>query len=122
MTRRVVCSLILLLAFAAISQAADVTGKWTAQVPARDGGTREQVFTFKAEGGALTGTMSGFRGNEIPITDGKIDGDNISFKAKVEFGGNSIEWTFTGVVSGDEMKLKREGGRGPQEFTAKRVK
>jgi hypothetical protein len=122
MAKRIVCALTMLIALAAMVQAADVTGKWTAQVPARDGGTREQIFNFKSDGGSLTGTMTGFQGNEIPLSDGKIDGNNVSFKAKVEFGGNSIEWTFTGVVSGDEMKLKREGGRGPQEFTAKRVK
>jgi hypothetical protein len=40
-----------------------------------------------------------------------------------EFNGNQMKWTFTGTVAGDEMKLKRAGGRGePREFTAKRVK
>jgi hypothetical protein len=102
--------------------AADVTGKWVAQVPGREGQTREQTFTLKAEGAKLTGTVSG-RQNETPISDGKVDGDNISFTVKMERGGNTVEQKYSGTVSGDEMKLKREGGQGQaREFTAKRAK
>jgi hypothetical protein len=37
-------------------------------------------------------------------------------------GGNTVKLTFTGVVSGNEMKLKREGGQGQaREFVAKRA-
>ena len=39
--------------------AADVTGKWTAQVPGRGGQTTETTFNFKADGSKLTGTVSG---------------------------------------------------------------
>jgi hypothetical protein len=101
---------------------ADVTGKWTAQVPSRQGGTREQTFNFKADGDKLTGSISGRQG-DIAITEGKITGDTISFTVKVEYGGNSVEQKYTGAVSGEEIKFKREGGQGPaREFTAKRAK
>jgi hypothetical protein len=67
--------------------------------------------------------MSGFQGREIQLSDGKVTGDSLSFTAKVEFGGNAIEWKYTGTVSGDEIKMKREGGQGPpREFVAKRAK
>jgi hypothetical protein len=116
-----ITTLLFTLAFAAL--AADVTGKWTAQVPGRGGQTRETTFTFKADGSTLTGSMSGFQGNDFPISDGKIDGDNVSFKVVLEFNGNSITQNFSGTVSGDEMKLKREGGRGgPTDIVAKRAK
>lgn len=102
--------------------AADVTGKWTAQVPSRQGGTREQTFTFKVDGDKLTGTVSG-RQSDVAITEGKISGDTISFTVKMEYGGNSVEQKYTGTVSGDEIKFKREGGQGPaREFTAKHAK
>src|SRR5262245_44372194 len=112
--------------FAALSLvwAADVNGKWTAQVPGRDGQTREMTFTFKAEGEKLTGTMSGQRGNS-EITDGKISGDQISFTVKINFQGNERKFLYKGTISGDDMKVTRtvEGGNmPPQEFTAKRVK
>lgn len=114
--------IILLASFALMAAAADVAGKWVAQVPGRDGQTRETVYNFKADGAALKGTMSGFQGNQIDISDGKIDGDKISFVVKMEFNGNAIEMKYSGVVAGDEIKMKRSTQRGDQEFTAKRSK
>lgn len=117
----IVCSA--LLAVAAF--AADVTGKWTAQVPGRDGQTRDVTYNFKADGSTLTGTTSGFRGQELPISDGKVEGDNVAFKVKMEFNGNSIVLNYAGKVAGDEIKMTqtREGGEGqPREFVAKRAK
>jgi hypothetical protein len=109
---------LLLLCFS-FALVADVTGKWVAQVPSRQGGTREQTFNFKTNGDKLTGTISGRQG-DVAITDGKISGDTITFTVKVEYGGNSVEQKYTGTVSGDEIKFKREGGQGgPREFTAK---
>ena len=116
--------LIGLLALTAL--AADVSGKWTASMPGRGGQTREATFTFKADGNTLTGTVSGFRG-EMPISDGKIEGDQISFTQTMEFNGNSIKLLYKGTVAGDEIKFTRtraggEGNQGrTQEFTAKRA-
>jgi hypothetical protein len=110
-----------LLSLAAL--AADVTGKWTAQVPGRNGQTREATFNFKVDGSTLTGTVSG-RGGDMPIADGKIDGDTISFTQTMEFNGNSMKFMYTGKVSGDEIKFSRtrDGGDGQaQEFSAKRA-
>ncbi|MBA3976430.1 MAG: hypothetical protein C0504_19660 [Candidatus Solibacter sp.] len=122
MTKRTVLLLCLALALAMVCPAADVTGKWVAQIPGRDGELRESTFELKADGATLTGTMSG-RGEPAPIADGKIDGDKISFTVTREFGGNTMKWTFTGTVAGDEIKMKREGGPGePREFAAKRAK
>jgi hypothetical protein len=109
-------ALCLLAVFAAL--AADVTGKWTAQVPGRSGQTREQTFNLKADGQTLTGTVSGRQG-DVQISNGKIDGDKISFTVA----GGQGEQKYTGTVSGDEIKFKREGGQGAaREFTAKRAK
>jgi hypothetical protein len=110
-----------LLALTAL--AADVSGKWTAQVPGRGGQTREQTFNLKADGNMLTGTVSGRMG-DTPIADGKIDGDTISFTQTMEFNGNSMKLIYKGTVSGDEIKFTRtrDGGEGQaQEFTAKRA-
>jgi len=118
-------------ALAVTAMAADVTGKWVAEVEGRGGQTREITFNFKVDGNTLTGTMSGFRG-DMPISDGKIDGDQISFKRVMEFNGNSFTIVYKGVVSasGDEIKFTttREGGEGgggragrAREFTAKRA-
>ncbi|MBL8220496.1 MAG: hypothetical protein JNL62_14780 [Bryobacterales bacterium] len=114
--------LTLLLVFSTVLVAADVTGKWTAQVPGRDGTPRAQTFELKAEGDKLTGTVDSGRGEPGPIADGKVSGDTVSFTLTREFGGNTIKWTYTGTVSGNEIKFKRTGGQGePREFTAKKA-
>jgi hypothetical protein len=105
---------------------ADISGKWTAQVPGRDGQPQETTFTFKVEGDKLTGAVSGRQG-DTPIADGKISGDEISFTVTRERQGATIKQLYKGKVSGDEIKFTRsvEGGQGnrpPVEFTAKKAK
>lgn len=117
-------SAILVVGAIALVQAAGIDGKWVAQVPGQGGQTRETTFTFKADGGKLTGTVAGMQG-EVAIEDGTIKGDDISFTQTIERQGNKIKLVYTGKVSGDEIKLTRkiEGmDRPPSEFTAKRVK
>jgi hypothetical protein len=119
--RSILCALALA---GGLLAAANVTGKWTANVPGRDGQTREVTYNLKADGNTLTGTMPGRGGQEIQITDGKIDGDTITFKTKMEFNGNTMIMNYTGKVEGDTIKFtsKREGGeQPPREFTAKRA-
>jgi len=122
--RVLVCAVAVLAVFVAVAAAADVSGKWTAQVPGRGGETRETTFNFKADGDKLTGTMSGMQGNEIAISDGMVSGDDISFSVSMSFNGNDVKLLFKGKVSGSEIKFtrQREGGQGRvQEFTAKKV-
>ena len=123
-TRVMFLSVCFVFAALTLAWAADVTGKWTAQVPGRGGQTRETTFNLKAEGTKLTGTVSGMQG-DVPITDGKVDGDNISFVTVVKFNDNEFKLTYKGKVSGDEIKFTRvrEGGDQPAaEFTAKKAK
>jgi len=113
----------------AIPAAADVaaptgvTGKWTAQVPGRDGQTREVTFNLKAAGEKLTGTMSGRQG-DVEITDGKVKGDEVSFDVTMNMQGNAMKMTYKGKVAGDEIKFTRhrEGSDRTSEFTAHRAK
>jgi hypothetical protein len=123
-----VVTIALVLSFALM--AADVSGKWTYEQPGRGGGPgRPVTITLKQDGTKLTGQVPGMgRGDNPPppteITDGKVDGNMVSFTVKREMGGNTIVQKFEGTVSGDEMKLKitRDGQNGPQtnEVTAKR--
>jgi len=99
--------------------AADVTGKWSFDTQGRNG-PMTQTLTLKQDGGSLSGTVTGGRGGEVQISDGKVDGNNVSFSVVREFRGNQMTIKYHGVISGDEMKLTIETGRGPQEVTAKR--
>jgi hypothetical protein len=105
--------------------AADVTGKWSWEAPGRGGqGTRTQSMTLKADGAKLTGSLEGPQG-PTEITDGKIDGDNVSFMVVREMNGNTMKMAYKGTLSGDDLKLTMtmEGSdRPPREFAAKRAK
>jgi hypothetical protein len=111
----------LVIALVSVSVAADVNGTWKGQRPGRDGNMMDVTFKFQSSGSQLTGSTM-IRDNEVPISEGKIDGDNISFVVKMEFGGNSVKMIYTGKVSGSEMKLKsqREGSDRVMEFSLKK--
>jgi opacity protein-like surface antigen len=123
MTRKLLLLLTITALFAGAALAADVTGKWTAQVPGRGGETREMTFDLKAEGANLTGTVSGAQGQPNKISEGKVNGNEISFVVTIERNGNTMKQTYTGTLAGDEIKMKRQRQQGePVEFTAKRAK
>jgi len=115
---RIACSLVLLLA---VALAGDISGKWTGDMPGRGGDTTPTTFTFKVDGGKLTGTMTGPQG-DIPLQEGKVTGDQVSFSTTLDFGGNSVKLLYKGTVSADQIKMtrEREGGGTPREFTIKR--
>lgn len=137
MTKKLIFVFTILLVVAFVAMAADITGKWVAEQPGRNGGPARQItFDLKADGATLTGTMTGGMGGgprrggvaavprALAISDGTIDGNNISFTVKVEFNGNTMVSKYEGTLSGDELKLKvnREGRNGAttSELTAKR--
>ena len=106
----VVTTILLILAIGAF--AADVSGKWTYEQAGRNGGPgRPVTITLKQDGNKLTGSVPGFgRGGDNPpppseITNGKVDGDKVSFEIVREMGGNKMTTKYTGTVSGDELKL-----------------
>ena len=106
------CALFALVSMVAF--AASVDGKWTSEAMGKGG---PQTYTFKSSGTTLTGTVEGGRGGSVEITNGKIDGDNISFDVVREMRGNSMTMKYTGTVSGNTMKLSVDMGRGPREMT-----
>ena len=112
---------ILMAVFALTASAADVTGTWkgTAETP---NGTIERTFVFKVDGDKLTGETTSQMMGKSTITDGKVDGDNLSFSIKVNFQGNDMVLSYKGKVTGDTMKLTSEFPGGPTiEWNAKRT-
>jgi hypothetical protein len=109
--------------------AADFNGKWTAEMQGRNG-TQTVTFDFHVDGSTLTGKISTPRG-DMDISNGKVDGDNISFDQVMNFNGNSFTIIYKGKADGDNIKFTRTFGNGgngspggnrpPQEFTAKRA-
>jgi len=124
-----VTTILLVLAFAAV--AADVSGKWVYEQAGRGGGNPVKVtLTLKAEGSKLSGNVSrpGRDGNvmDTAISEGKVDGNNVSFKTTMEMGGNTMTTEYTGTLAGDDLKLKitrpgRDGAPMTSEVAAKRA-
>jgi len=90
-----------------------ITGLWR-PVPAAGGesgflaflGGSNTVFTLRQDGSKLSGSVEGtgtsfFGGGDVPspITEGKVDGDQVTFKA-----GNG---TYVGTLKGDQLELAR---------------
>lgn len=119
MTFRTILACIPAFLFAAAAFAADPSGTWTAKVPGRGDTLIDSTFVFQVDGEKLTGTVDSLQG-KVPISDGKIAGETITFVVADKERGDQ---TFKGTVSGDEIKMTRTGRRGePRPFTAKRAK
>jgi len=101
--------------------AADVDGKWAGSIAGPAGDTPIN-FTFKADGEKLTGSTVGLDGAEVPISEGKIDGKNITFKVSLDFGGMPFVISYKGVVSPEEIKMTGSFFEMPFEFVLKKAK
>jgi hypothetical protein len=110
----------LLLLLTGLTFAADVDGKWSGTI-STPGGDMPVSFTFKADGANLTGSTLGMEGNQVPIKDGKIDGNNISFTVSFDMGGQEMKISYKGVVAADQIKLSGEAMGQPFEFTVKKA-
>jgi len=122
--KKVLLSLFVMLAVtfaAAPARAADVDGKWAGSIDTPMGAF-PVGFTFKADGATLTGTQTGMDGMEIPIKNGKIDGDKISFVVTIDFGGMAFDLNYTGVVKPEEVALTIDIMGMPMSVTVKKSK
>jgi hypothetical protein len=117
--------LALLVSMSVTAQAADVNGTWTWTQPAQGNRPeRTSILKLKTEGDKLTGTING-RQEDIKITDGKVTGDEVSFKvSRAGQNGNTFTQKYTGKVSGDSIKGKvtfeRNGEEQTRDWEAKR--
>ena len=95
---------ILVAAFAVAASAADITGTWKASMETPNG-AMETTYVFKVDGAKLTGTVSSPMGGDTAISEGKVEGDNVTFTVAMSFNGNDFKMGYTGKVTGNEMKL-----------------
>jgi hypothetical protein len=114
MVRRSLVSLVLVLCCAAVCFAGDFNGLWEGSVKMPDGQELQLAFTFKVDGENVTGTVRSPMG-EVPISNGKIKGDEITFD--VEFGPNKIG--HLGTLKDDAIDMKSHGPWGDSQFMLK---
>jgi hypothetical protein len=123
---RRILSILAVFSLAAFGAAID--GKWTGQskVTTKKG---EQTFIVtldaKSDGDKLTGSFTmgaGRRARPVEIKDGKISGDKITFSTTMQNKQSERTLQWQDVLSGEELKLTRQGGRarGLTEITLKK--
>jgi hypothetical protein len=112
----------ILAAFACTTAfASSVEGKWKATFNTQMG-TQNYTYEFHLDGSKVTGTATNDRG-PIPIAEGKLDGDTITFVEPLSFDGNNIRIEYTGNVDGDKIKFTRKVGEfATEELVAERSK
>jgi len=115
--------LVSMMVFTLAALAADISGNWKATAEGPNG-SMERTFVFKVEGSKVTGETTSSMMGKSTITDGKIDGDTVTFTITANFGGNDVKINYKGKVSGNEIRFTSEmaGGGGGQaiEWLAKK--
>jgi hypothetical protein len=96
-----------LVAFVLCAWGADVTGTWKGSIDTPNGAI-ESTFTFKVDGAKLTGTVDSGAMGKSDISEGKVDGDKLSFTVVRDFNGQEFRMNYKGAVGADEIKLTIE--------------
>jgi hypothetical protein len=122
--------LTLFLILAAPLQAQDATGTWELSYETQRG-ARTLTVTLVQEETTVTGTatlqMMGPPGGgggggtrEVEISDGKMEGDQLSFTLNMGMGERTFSQSFVATVTGDTMEGTMTTPRGENPFTGTR--
>lgn len=110
-----------LVAAPGIANAADnanVAGTWNLAVEMPNGTGTPSVI-FKQDGGNLTGTYKGRRGDSD--LKGTISGNDIQWTVTLKTPNGELDIEYSGTVDGDTMKGKVSSPMGEATFTGKRA-
>ena len=121
--RSLLVGAVLAVCFAPIAIAADITGNWAGSVTVGDN-QHNLTYNFKQDGEKLSGTVALVGGEPIPLNDGKVQGDKVTFFVQADRGGTLTKYVMEGAIKGDEITLttKTDGGPDISPMTLKRVK
>jgi len=122
-----------LLSVLSLHAESDPNGLWKWTTPGRNGGPA-RIFNLrlKADGGTLTGALitpnrTNDTFSEVQITDGKINGDTLSFAVERPGynGGNPSVTKYAGTIAGDVISgtlesPRRNGAVGTNDWKAER--
>jgi uncharacterized protein (DUF2147 family) len=100
--RRIVVSLLALLALAVVASAADATGKWTGTLTPEGGQGNPAILILKQAGPAITGSAGPNEEQQWPIQTGKIEASKISLQVTDPENGRVYKLELT--LDGDHMK------------------
>jgi hypothetical protein len=104
---------------------AAVSGKWRAEFDTQIG-KQKYLFTLQADGNTVSGKANAEIGDqkiETPLSEGKINGSEVTFVENMEFNGAPIRIDYKGSLDGDQIKFHRKvGDIATEDFTANRQK
>ena len=82
------------------------------------------TFAFKQVGEKLTGTVISHQNPPLPLNEGKVSGDKISFFVMADMNGTPTKFICEGAIKSDEITLniKAEGAPDFGPTVLKRVK
>jgi hypothetical protein len=92
----------------------DVTGNWAWSFQRQNGDTVNTKLKLKQDGDKITGTITGFGGQEIEIKDAALKDGELTFKVTRKRNDMEITTVYTGKVAADEIKGKAETNRDGQ--------
>jgi hypothetical protein len=122
--RNILTGAVMLLIFAGAALA-DITGAWSGNLTMGDN-QLTLTYNFKQDGAKLTGTVITPQGDPIPLVDGKVDGDKVSFAVKVDMNGTPAKFLSSGTIKGEEITITTTAETGsdfpPISLTLKRSK
>ena len=119
----VIAAVVIAMVWSASLGAADPSGRWSATFMT-DVGEQSYTYEFIVMGTTLTGTAKGSLTGETKISDGKIDGDTITFVENATFMGMPVRFTYSGkMTSADQIEFTRNVmDIATEKLTARRVK
>jgi len=98
---------------------ANLDGSWTMVIETPQGQV-SATLNLEQEGDVIRGVMQGPSGSRN-ISNASISGSDVRFTVPVDLGGETREATFTGTLSGNEIRGQATvEGRPPANFTARR--
>ncbi|HSW01779.1 MAG TPA: hypothetical protein VLI39_16540 [Sedimentisphaerales bacterium] len=97
--------------------ASNAVGKWEFTRETQQG-TRTSTLTIKPD---MTGAYT-MRDNETPVSDLKVNGNDVSFTITRTFNDQEFKMEFKGKVEGDTLKGAFITGQGEREAVGKRAK
>ena len=113
-------------AFAQGAKPVDASGKWKWTFARPDGQSIESVLTAKQDGHKLTGTSVLSTGEKHEISNGKVEGNTVSFEITRERQDQKVTAKYSGKLEADTIKGKIESPAAGQtrsfDWEAKRVK
>jgi hypothetical protein len=116
--------LALMAVFVLTASAADISGNWKATAEGPNG-AMERTFVFKVDGNKVTGESTSSMMGKSTITDGKVEGDTVTFTLNGKFGDQEVKLNYKGKIKGNEITFTSEmagggGGGAPIQWVAKK--